>query len=222
MKICSSCNQEKPLDLFYMNRGKPHARCKACTYAAQKERVAKNAEKVAAYHAEYYRKNKAHLNAYHAEYREKNADRLKQIRDSMKDWYREYNREYHEARKDEINARQREYKSANRHLAKEYRAANKERAAVTRKEWSSKNKHLLNARAAKRRFAIRNALPSWADLDKIMAIYAEAKKGENLHVDHIVPLQSDLACGLHVHHNLQVVAASENLSKGNRYWPDMP
>lgn len=42
------------------------------------------------------------------------------------------------------------------------------------------------------------------------------------HVDHIIPLQSLLVCGLHCGFNLRVIPAEENIKKGNRWWDDMP
>lgn len=71
------------------------------------------------------------------------------------------------------------------------------------------------------------ATPVWADGKKISEIYWEAYKMRtidklNVHVDHIVPLRSKYVCGLHVHTNLRIVNAVENMKKGNREWPDMP
>lgn len=85
----------------------------------------------------------------------------------------------------------------------------------------AKVKALVAARDAEKLLAT----PVWADIEKIMSVYAEAERltqetGILHHVDHIVPLRSPFVCGLHVHHNLRAIPAHDNLSKGNRWWPD--
>jgi hypothetical protein len=55
-----------------------------------------------------------------------------------------------------------------------------------------------------------------------MAKLDEIKTGRKVHVDHIVPLNHRLVCGLHCEHNLQLLFSEENIKKSNRHWPDMP
>lgn len=70
------------------------------------------------------------------------------------------------------------------------------------------------------------ALPWWADIERIRKIYKEAARrrgnGEDVVVDHIVPLTHNLVCGLHVPWNLQIVDRISNAKKSNHAWPDMP
>lgn len=97
------------------------------------------------------------------------------------------------------------------------------------REWFSNNQvrySVTNAsRQAARRAAVRKRVP-WYDSEAVNRVYAEAQarreQGEDVQVDHLVPLRSKLVCGLHVQNNLAVVPRGPNLAKGNRVWPDMP
>lgn len=93
--------------------------------------------------------------------------------------------------------------------------------------WKKRNPDKVNAQTAKRYAKKLRALPSWADLKDIEDIYALARlrtelTGIEWHVDHTVPLNSPLVCGLHCEANLQIIPAGPNISKGNNWWPDMP
>lgn len=48
-----------------------------------------------------------------------------------------------------------------------------------------------------------------------------AQGSRDIHVDHIVPIQSKFVCGLNVPWNLELVSSRENQDKKNYYWPDM-
>jgi hypothetical protein len=108
-----------------------------------------------------------------------------------------------------------DYTKANKDCIKEYYEANKEYVRAQQKEYYLNNKSLFIAYRAKRRAAKLQATPKWANLVTIKEIYQTCPSG--YHVDHIVPLQNEIVCGLHCEFNLQHLPASENLSKGNRF-----
>lgn len=103
----------------------------------------------------------------------------------------------------------------------EYRNAAKEKIALQQKTWAQKNKTTINAIAAKRRAALLNRTPPWANKSHIADFFHAAdvlsRGGVRFHVDHIVPLQGKLVSGLHVENNLQILPAHINTSKGNKY-----
>lgn len=122
----------------------------------------------------------------------------------------------------------------------EWRDKNPDRSAEHQRHYFERNSDSVRERAragyaedpAKVRAAVAayeaaklQATPAWADMQKILDVYREAERlslgtGVQHHVDHIIPLRSDIVCGLHVHWNLRAIPASDNCSKGNRWWPE--
>jgi hypothetical protein len=101
-----------------------------------------------------------------------------------------------------------------------WRGANPARRREIARTWASRNLANVLADTTKRRALLLNAVPPWADLSAIAAVYAKAAEikrdiGVEVHVDHIIPLRGRLVSGLHVANNLRIVTADENLRKRN-------
>lgn len=85
------------------------------------------------------------------------------------------------------------------------------------------NRHKIRALSAKYRARKLQATPLWlttAQIFEIESVYKESiqlehQTGTPHHVDHIIPLQGENVCGLHVPWNLRAIPAKENLSKSN-------
>jgi hypothetical protein len=112
-------------------------------------------------------------------------------------------RKYYVINKDKLTQAKNKYYKNNSEKIKQYI-----------KNWRKLNKNKTNAYKAKRRCMQKNAIPKWANLKKIKEIYINCPVG--YHVDHIIPINSKLVCGLHVEWNLQYLPAKENLAKSNK------
>lgn len=131
---------------------------------------------------------------------------------------------------DKVRAAGKKYREGNtgktRAKALEYYHSHKAQQRERNREWYRRNPDWERAKMAGRRSGIKASTPRWANRNAILAVYKLARgmrqMGLEVHVDHIVPLNHRLVCGLHVEHNLQVLSARDNSSKGNRHWPGMP
>lgn len=82
---------------------------------------------------------------------------------------------------------------------------------------SLEGRNIRASAEAKRRASKLDRTPKWASTEKIKEFYRNRPDGYE--VDHIIPLQGDLVCGLHVENNLQYLKAEENRSKSNKFTP---
>lgn len=138
---------------------------------------------------------------------------------------------YYHATKDERLATQKQRYEDKKDVVlarnKAWAIANKDKMRAYHRDYVKRNRALWSAQTALYRAAKKQATPSWADAAAIKRFYAQARAmkeatGKEWHVDHIVPLQSDFVCGLHVEHNLQLLPGRANRQKSNRFWENMP
>jgi hypothetical protein len=94
---------------------------------------------------------------------------------------------------------------------------NPEKYRIPKRRWKRNNKGAVNAHTAKRWAAKKKALPKWAEVTAIKEMYINCPEG--YHVDHVLPLQGNLICGLHILSNLQYLTVFENSSKNNTFTP---
>lgn len=91
-----------------------------------------------------------------------------------------------------------------------------------KKQYWTLNLDKCKAYTSSRRRKLKRQEPSWANPFFIIEIYKLALlrskvTGIEYHVDHVIPLQGKIVCGLHVETNLQVISAKENLQKHNSW-----
>ena len=147
---------------------------------------------------------------------------------------------WNKAEPDKVNAQKRAWRNANlekvrklnlanqkKHRAsanarnRRYAEKHREKIRSKNRAWELNNPDKAAAKFARRRASKRHQTPGWVNHERINEIYRIAavrrRNGEDVHVDHVIPLQSGTVCGLHVHNNLQIIPASVNRSKSNSF-----
>lgn len=187
-KTCTRCGVTAPLDRFNRKKSGKHGRSAECKSCST------------ARYMKWARENPEAAKDNVANWTARNPERKKQ---KDREW-----RENNAAR----------YK----HTLQQWHKANPRDRSEYKKRWYEDNKHRYRGYNASRRAALFNACPSWVDQYELVLVYHEAVRltretGLPHEVDHIVPLQHDNVCGLHVPWNLQVITKSANREKSNRH-----
>jgi hypothetical protein len=99
-----------------------------------------------------------------------------------------------------------------------------EERQVARKRHKEANPDLYKELVSVRRRRFRDATPKWLSPEQKMeirlkyrlAIEMSRATGVRYAVDHVVPLQGEDVCGLHVPWNLRVITQDDNLKKSNK------
>ena len=192
-KICTCCKEEKDLAKFGIRKASVDGLtplCKACKSGKDKEYRLRNADKCRAISKQYREKNKEEISKDAANRYAKN---------------------------------KKEYKIKAKHWANK----NPEKRLQINKKYREKNRHKVVKWACESRAKRLKRRPAWGQ-NGISEIYALAEwlnnatrgysgrgKFQSWHVDHVLPLCGKRVSGLHVFLNLQVIPASDNLSKRN-------
>jgi hypothetical protein len=216
-RTCRKCGLEKELEEFKTKRSCPSGKentCKECDNIRKRFWELIHPEKVAEARKRFKHSEKGKLAAKKWESSKKGkALRLKMLK---KYWASEKGKAVGRR-----SCKKYKHTEAGRKTQQKYWGSIKGKAVLKRYATSAKGKINSYVVMNKRRAVKKKAAPKWADKNIIKELYTRAKL-LGLEVDHIVPLNSPIVCGLHTPDNLELVSRIENRKKGNRVWPDMP
>ncbi|WP_157657760.1 helix-turn-helix domain-containing protein [Burkholderia ubonensis] len=182
----------------------------------------------------YKRRHAARVAEANADYRERNREAIRQKHREYRAAHPEVYAAYYEANSERIKAAVSAYREANKGKIADYfrtrgqiDPAFRQSCRARLRAWKKRHPDRVNADTARRQLRLRQAYVPWANDELIAEAYDLAQlrtrmTGIPWQVDHIVPVNSDLVCGLHWESNLQVIPAVTNLAKSNDWWPDMP
>lgn len=199
MKICKRCG-----DKFEDGKW-----CKACAI-----------RRAAAYRQKYPDKTKAAVKRWIQNNAAKFAATKKIWRANNLEKHNSYSAKHKKNHPEQISAQHRAY-----------RERNSDKIKLSSKIYKQEHRVEVLIATRKRQAAQLRAIPAWAsdewdafvvsEMYHLSALRTEFT-GIKWHVDHTIPLQNKLVCGLHCAANLAVIPAKLNYQKNNKYWPDMP
>ena len=138
-------------------------------------------------------------------------------------------KKYSDANKSRISENGKKWREENKEKhalrCKQWKLDNAETHKQQKKESRQRNSSTANANNQRKIASQKERTPSWLttkDLLIIKEFYKMVKEktkatGVKYHVDHIIPLQGTNVSGLHCPSNLQVLTATENCMKSNKF-----
>jgi hypothetical protein len=148
----------------------------------------------------------------------------------------ERNRRWREANKEKVREQARASRARNKEQRRQYNLKwrhenpeaarrhsrdcdNKPETRQQRKEYGKLFAAEHRARTAAYRARKKSAAPPWLTKDQLSQMAEKYREARllGMQVDHIVPLNGEFVCGLHVPWNLQLLTPEENMAKGNSW-----
>lgn len=220
-KKCLKCREIKPIESFSRKKSTRDGRqddCKTCVSTYLRSWREKNLERKRQMDRDYAAANRESARTKTRLWTLANPERKK-----------ETDRRYYETNREQIREQSATYRARNRKTIqakkRAYQQENREELLARQKAWKQANKGKVLANVAFRKARKKQATPPWLtkgprremrDLYETAELF-RSQLNEDFHVDHIVPINHPLVCGLHVPWNLQILTATDNLQKGNSF-----